>query len=59
VGSSLDDVINFFFFNLLKPSSCTMALKFAQPFTEISTRNLFFWGGIKAQPARKAENRHL
>jgi hypothetical protein len=40
-------------FNLLNPSSCTMALGSTQPLTEMSTRNL---PGGKGQPARKADN---
>jgi hypothetical protein len=52
VGSSPDEV-DFFFFNLLNPSSRTMALGSTQPLTEMSTRNL---AGGKGRPARKADN---
>jgi hypothetical protein len=41
------------FFNLLNPSSRTMALGSIQPLTEISTRNL---PGSKKRPARRADN---
>jgi hypothetical protein len=41
------------FFNLLNPSSRTMALGSTQPLTEMSTRNL---PGDKEWPARKADN---
>jgi hypothetical protein len=40
-GSSPDEVIGFFFFNLPSPSSRTMALGPTQPLTEMSSRNLF------------------
>jgi hypothetical protein len=46
----LDEV---YFFNLPKPSTCTMALEWTQPLTEMSARN--FPGG-KKQPARRADN---
>jgi hypothetical protein len=41
------------FFNLLNPSSRTMALGSTQPLTKMSTRNL---PGSKGRPARKADN---
>jgi hypothetical protein len=41
------------FFNLLNPSSCTMALGSTQPLTELSIRNLL--GGKKRQ-ARRADS---
>jgi hypothetical protein len=47
------DEVDFFFFNLPNPSSCTMALGSTQPLTEMSTRN--FPGG-KKRPARRADN---
>jgi hypothetical protein len=51
MGSIPNVVIGFF--NLLNPSSCTMALGLTQPLTEMSTRNL---PGGKGRPASKAEN---
>jgi hypothetical protein len=50
-GSIPDDVI--VFFNLLNPSSRTMALVSTQPLTEMSTWNL---PGGKGRPARRADN---
>jgi hypothetical protein len=41
------------FFNVLNPSSHTMALGSTQPLTKMSTRNL---PGGKKRPARKADN---
>jgi hypothetical protein len=41
------------FFNLPKPSSCTMVLASTQNPMEMSTRNL---RGGKARPAREADN---
>jgi hypothetical protein len=41
------------FFNLLNPSSRTIALGSTQPLTEMSTGNL---PGGKGRPARKADN---
>jgi hypothetical protein len=41
------------FFNLLNPSSRTMALGSTQPLTEMSTRNL---PGGKKRPAGRADN---
>jgi hypothetical protein len=40
MGSILDEVVEFF--QILNPSSCTMALGFTQPVTEISTRRSFW-----------------
>jgi hypothetical protein len=39
-GSNPDEVIGFFFFNLPNPSSRTMALRWTQPLTEMSTGNI-------------------
>jgi hypothetical protein len=50
-GSIPDEVTEFF--DLLNPSSRTMALGSTQPLTEISTKNL---PGGKRRPARKANN---
>jgi hypothetical protein len=44
------DEVNFF--NLLNPSSRTMALGSTQPLTEISTKNV---PGSKKRPARRAD----
>jgi hypothetical protein len=41
-----------FFFNLSNPSSCTMALEFTQPLTEMSTQNL---PGGKVQLVHKSD----
>jgi hypothetical protein len=41
-------------FNLPNPSSCTMALRSAQPLTKMSTKDL---PGGKKRPARRADNR--
>jgi hypothetical protein len=41
------------FFNLLNPSSRTMALGWTQPLKKMSTRNL---PGGKKRPARRADN---
>jgi hypothetical protein len=41
-GSSPDEVIGFFVFNLSNPSSHTIALGFTEPPTEMSTRR-YFW----------------
>jgi hypothetical protein len=51
MGSIPGEVIGFF--NLLNPSSRTMALGSTQPLTEMTTRNL---PGGKGWPAHKAEN---
>jgi hypothetical protein len=51
VQSNPDEFIEFF--NLLKPSSRSMALGSTQPLTEMSTRNIL---GGKARPARRADN---
>jgi hypothetical protein len=51
VGSIPDEV--FGLPNLSLPSSCTMALGWTQPLTEMSTRNL---PGGKGWPAREADN---
>jgi hypothetical protein len=48
--SSPDEVV---FFNLPNPSSCTKALGWTQPLTEMSSRNL---PGGKGRSARKADN---
>jgi hypothetical protein len=50
-GSIPDQVIGFF--NVLNPSSRTMALGFIQPLTVMSTRNLLVG---KGRPARKGDN---
>jgi hypothetical protein len=50
--SSISDEVDFFF-NLLNPSSRTMALGSTQPLTDKSTRNL---PGGKGLPAQKADN---
>jgi hypothetical protein len=52
-GSSPDEIISSFLFNLLYTSSRTMALGLAQLLTEMSTTNL---DGDKARPARKADD---
>jgi hypothetical protein len=52
-GMSRDRVPMRWIFNLLTPSSRTMALESTQPLTEISTRNLSVG---KGRPARKADN---
>jgi hypothetical protein len=49
-GSNPDEVD---FFNLLNPSSRTMALGSTQPLAEMSTRNI---PGGKGRQARKADN---
>jgi hypothetical protein len=52
-GSIPDEVIGFFFFNLLNASSRPMALGPTQPLTDMSTTNL---PGGKGRPARKTDN---
>jgi hypothetical protein len=52
-GSIPDEIIGFFFFNLLNPSSRTVALGSTQPLTEMSIRNP---PGGKGLPVRKADN---
>jgi hypothetical protein len=47
------DEVDFFFFNLPKPSSRTMALGSTQSLTEMSTRNL---PRGKKRPARRADS---
>jgi hypothetical protein len=45
------------FFNLLNPSSRTMALEFTQPLTEMITRSgKIMFLGSRAWPVRKADN---
>jgi hypothetical protein len=51
MGSSPDEV-DFFFFNLHNPSSCTMALGSTRPLTEMST-GIFL--GVKGQLVLKAD----
>jgi hypothetical protein len=51
MGSIPDEVIGFF--NRPNPSSRAMALRSAQPLTEMSARNL---SSDKGRPARKADN---
>jgi hypothetical protein len=57
-GRSRDRVpMRSIFFNLLNPSSRTMALGSTQPLTEMNTRNLPGGGeGGKGRPARRADN---
>jgi hypothetical protein len=43
VAGSIPNVVIAFFLNLPNPSSRTVALGFAQPLTELSTRK-YFWG---------------
>jgi hypothetical protein len=45
-----------FHFYLHNTSSCTVALGYTQPVTEMSTRNLVGGEGEELQPERKANN---
>jgi hypothetical protein len=51
-GLGFSSRCNWFFFDLLNPSSHTMALGFTEPLTEMSSRR-YFWG--KERPERKTD----